>query len=105
MEKYSLNDMFKGWFIGNFEPSLHKTDDFEVAIKSYLEGSVENRHTHKVATEFTVIVDGIVEMNGVQYSKNDIIIIRPGESTDFKCLTPVTTVVVKTPCVKNDKYE
>ena len=89
MEKYSLNDMFKGWFIGNFEPTLHKTDDFEVAIKSYLEGAVENRHTHKVATEFTVIVDGIVEMNG----------------TDFKCITPVTTVVVKTPCVKNDKYE
>ena len=105
MEKYSLNDMFKGWFIGNFEPTLHKTDDFEVAIKSYLEGSVENRHTHKVATEFTVIVSGVVEMNGVEYSSNDIIVIKPGESTDFKCITPVTTVVVKTPCVKNDKYE
>jgi len=105
MEKYSLNDMFKGWFIGNFEPSLHKTDDFEVAIKSYLEGAVENRHTHKIATEFTVIVSGVVQMNGVEYSSNDIIVIKPGESTDFKCLTPVTTVVVKTPCVKNDKYE
>ena len=44
MEKYSLNDMFKGWFIGDFEPTLHRTDDFEVAIKSYLEGAVENRH-------------------------------------------------------------
>ena len=44
-------------------------------------------------------------MNGVEYSSNDIIVIKPGESTDFKCITPVTTVVVKTPCVKNDKYE
>ena len=105
MEKHNLNDMVKGWFIGNFEPTLHKTDDFEVAIKSYLEGATEKRHKHKVATEFTVIVDGVVEMNGVEYSSNDIIIISPGESTDFKCLTPVTTVVVKTPCVKNDKYE
>tara|TARA_Y100001938_G_C7895078_1_gene331732 strand:- start:76 stop:393 length:318 start_codon:yes stop_codon:yes gene_type:complete len=105
MEKYNLNDMIKGWFIGNFEPTLHKTDEFEVAIKHYLEGAVENKHTHKVATEFTVIVDGVVEMNGVKYRRDDIIVIRPGESTDFKCLTHVTTVVVKTPCVKNDKYE
>jgi|TARA_B100000700_G_scaffold320694_1_gene418458 mannose-6-phosphate isomerase-like protein (cupin superfamily) len=105
MEKHNLNEMIKGWFVGDFEPSLYKTQDFEVAVKRYLEGAVEKRHTHKVATEFTVIVDGVVEMNGVEYSADDIIVIKPGESTDFKCLTHVTTVVVKTPCVKNDKYE
>ena len=49
--------MIKGWFVGDFEPSLYKTQDFEVAVKRYLEGAVEKRHTHKVATEFTVIVD------------------------------------------------
>ena len=30
-----LRDMKRGWFIGDFEPSLLKTRDCEVAVKSY----------------------------------------------------------------------
>lgn len=104
MEKFNLNNFFKGWFIGNFEPSLLKTNDFEISIKRYSIHDHEERHFHKLATEYTIIVDGVVEMNGVLYHENDIIKIEPNESTDFKCLTDVTTVVIKTPCVKDDKF-
>ena len=31
MNKYNLKDFFKGWFIGNFEPTLDNTDDFELS--------------------------------------------------------------------------
>ncbi len=64
MNEYNLDDMIKGWFIGNFEPSLHKTNDFEVAVKSYKKGEYESEHYHKIATEFTVILDGKVRMKG-----------------------------------------
>jgi len=43
-------------------------------------------------------------MNGSIWQDNDIIIIKPGEYTDFTCLTDVITCVVKIPCVKDDKY-
>lgn len=104
MEKFDLNKMFKGWFIGNFTPTLDDTSDFEVAVKRYQTGDYEERHHHKIATEYTVIVSGEVEMNGIKYSDNDIIKIEPNNSTDFKCLTDVITVVVKTPSVMDDKY-
>ena len=26
--------MIKGWFVGDFEPSVYKTNDFEVGIKN-----------------------------------------------------------------------
>lgn len=97
--------MIKGWFIGNFEPSLYKTNDVEVGIKKYNAGDCENYHYHKIATEFTVIVSGTVEMNGIQYCENDIIKIVPEVSTNFKALTDVITVVVKLPGANNDKYE
>ena len=29
LDKYNLDDMFKGWFIGNFNPSLFKTNEVE----------------------------------------------------------------------------
>jgi hypothetical protein len=104
MEKLNINSYINGWFIGNFEPTTNQTNDFEVAIKRYKAGDYEKEHHHKIATEITVIVEGEVEMNGIKYIKDDIIKIEPYESTDFKCITDVVTVVVKTPSVNNDKY-
>ncbi len=63
-----------------------------------------NAGYHKIATEFTVIVSGEVEMNGQRYSKGDIIVIAPGEGTDFEALTPTITAVVKLPGAAHDKY-
>jgi quercetin dioxygenase-like cupin family protein len=100
-----LDQMTKGWFIGNFEPSLHKTNAVEVAVKTYAAGSYEAMHFHKVATEFTVIVSGEVEMRGQRYGAGSIIVIPPQEATDFRALTDVVTTVVKVPGANNDKYE
>lgn len=104
MKLNKLKDMFKGWIVGNFEPSLYKTDDVEVAVKYYNTGDKEEKHYHKVATEITVISKGNVLMNGVMYSIGDIITIEPGEATDFEALSDTITTVIKIPCVKEDKY-
>ena len=105
MKMAKLEDMVKGWFVGNFEPTLLKTNDVEVAVKSYKKGDYEDRHYHKIATEITVIVSGRVKMNGVEYTKGDIVVIEPMESTDFEALEDNTqNVVVKYPGANNDKY-
>ena len=90
-----LSDMKKGWFIGNFEPSLYKTNDCEVAIKSYKAGDYEKKHYHKVATEFTVITKGKVKMFDRIFAEGDIVVVEPGEATDFTALTDAQNVVVK----------
>lgn len=105
MEKFRIDDMVGGWFIGNFSPSLYKTNDVEVAIKNYKKGDKDKAHYHKIATEFTLIINGRVKMAGQEFSKGDIIKINPFDLTDFEALTDVTTVVVKLPGANNDKYE
>lgn len=105
MKTYRLENMTKGWFVGDFLPTALKTGDAEVAVKPYRAGDHEGRHMHKVATEVTVIVDGEVEMSGQRYKTGDIVVIAPGEATDFTAITDVMTVVVKVPSVKGDKYE
>ena len=99
-----IDDMIKGWFIGNFEPTVLNTNDVEVAVKRYKKGEYEELHFHKIATEITVIVEGAVKMLKETYKSGDIITINPGVSTDFKALTDVITVVVKHPGANNDKY-
>lgn len=104
MKTAKLEDMIKGWFVGNFEPTLLKTNDVEVAVKEYKKGDKEEKHYHKLATEITVIVSGKVKMNGVVYSKGDIIVIEPNEATDFEALEDTVNTVVKLPGANDDKY-
>jgi quercetin dioxygenase-like cupin family protein len=104
MKLAKLEDMVKGWFVGNFEPTLINTNDVEVAVKEYQKGDYEEKHYHKIATEITVIVSGRVKMNGIEYSKGDIIVIEPNEATDFEALEDTVNTVVKYPGAINDKY-
>lgn len=103
-ETAQLSKMTKGWFIGDFSPSLFKTDQFEVAVKYYKAGDKEAEHHHKVGTEYTVVVSGEVLMNSKKYKSGDIVIYKPGEPATFEALTDSVTTVVKIPSVCGDKY-
>lgn len=104
MKVDNIKTMTKGWFIGNFNPSLYHTDEFEIGIKRYKKGDKESAHYHKVATEYTVVILGTVRMFNRDFSEGDIIVVEPEDVTDFISLTDSVTAVVKIPCVKDDKY-
>ena len=104
MNHAKLNDMVKGWFVGSFTPTAYKTDACEVAVKIYKAGDKESAHYHKVATEITLILSGRVRMCGKEWGEGEIVVLEPGETTDFEALTDAVNVVVKTPGALNDKY-
>ena len=105
MKVYKLSDMVKGWFVGQFTPTLVSTTTVEVAVKSYKADEYEPVHHHKIATEITVITSGSVRMNGKIYTPGTILVLEPNEASDFLALTDVTITVVKFPGAANDKYE
>lgn len=104
MKTCSINSMKGGWFIGDFEPSILKTKDFEVACKYYKGGEKDGRHVHRVATEITLIVTGTVEMNGKTFGSGDVIMLDPGESCEFVAVSDTTLIAVKHPSVQGDKH-
>ena len=104
MEIFRLDDMIKGWFVGDFSPAALRTQAAEVAVKTYKAGDSENRHLHKVAVEVTLVLNGTVEMCGRRFGPGEIIKLLPGEATAFSAVTDTTTVVVKLPSVLGDKY-
>ena len=105
MKEFRIEDMVKGWFVGDFEPSALRTTGCEVAFKEYREGDTEPRHVHKIATEITVVVAGLIEMNGKKYLPNRIIVVEPGEAVEFRAVCNSETICVKIPSVKGDKYD
>ena len=104
MKTYKLQQFTRGWLVGDFEPNIIRTKDFEFMVRSYKEGEKEQAHIHKIADEITVIVSGVFSMNGNIVTAGDIVHLLPGDATDFICIESGSTAVVKTPSVMNDKY-
>jgi hypothetical protein len=104
MKLYNIEDFKGGWFIGDFEPTLLRTKDFEISVRHYKAGDEEEKHVHKVADEYTVVITGTVEMNGVQYNPKDVVLIEKGEVVKFRVLTDAITIAVKVPSIIGDKY-
>jgi quercetin dioxygenase-like cupin family protein len=104
MKIYKLENFTRGWMVGDFEPSIIRTKDFEFMVRSYHEGDKEEKHLHKKADEISVVVSGKFRMNDAVLSPGDIVHLQPGDPADFECLEAGATAVVKTPSVLNDKY-
>lgn len=104
MRRARLDEMVRGWFVGDFEPTVLRTGAAEVGVRRYRAGDREDRHHHRVATEVTAVVSGRVRMNDATYEAGDVVVVEPSEATDFEALTDAVTVVVKVPGARDDKY-
>jgi len=104
MEIYKLENMTKGWFVGDFAKAVYKTNEFEVALKIEKAGEYVERHFHKIATEITLVVEGNVRINNKEFKKGDIIVLNAEEDADYEVIKDAVTVIVKIPSVMNDKY-
>jgi quercetin dioxygenase-like cupin family protein len=97
-------DMKGGWFVGNFEPTAYKTEDFEVSYKVHPKGEIWDTHYHKIATEINYLIRGEMILCEKNLKQGDIFILEPNEIAEPTFLTDCEIVCVKTPSVIGDKY-
>ena len=103
MNRYRLDDMKLGWFIGNFNPSLFKNENFEVGVKRFSKGETELSHYQLKATEWTCVIQGRIRIGRNILEENEIAEIVPLESADFEALEDCILVVIKSPSIPSDK--
>lgn len=104
MKVYQLDEFTKGWLVGDFEPAIIKTEQFEFAIKYYQAGDHETKHLHKIGRELTVAVTGAYRLNDQIFKAGEAVDLPAGEAAEFECLESGATAVIKFPSVKDDKY-
>jgi len=104
MKIHKYNNMKGGWFVGNFEPTAYKTENFEVSYKIHPKGEIWDHHYHKVATEINYLVTGRMRIQNTELTSGDIFIIEPNEVADPIFHEDCHIVCVKTASVKGDKY-
>jgi quercetin dioxygenase-like cupin family protein len=105
MKKQNLNEMQRGWFIGNFEPAILKTENFEVGLLSHKKGELWPQHYHIIATEYNLLISGSMTICGEFISPGTIFILEPNEIANPIFHEDCQVLCVKVPSVKGDKYE
>ena len=105
MKKQKIDNMWRGWFIGDFDPAVLKTKDFEVALLKHKKGEVWPRHYHIIATEYNVLITGSMTICGEEILPGDIFVLEPNEIADPVFHEDCTLICVKTPSIIGDKYE
>lgn len=103
MKRAHINDFFKGWIVGNFEPSLLKAD-FEVGIATHTAGEFHQDHFHKKCTEINVVIEGSVKINGEVFNNGDIFVLYPYEVSQAEFITDVKILVIRDKSDPLDKY-
>ena len=101
---HQISDFKGGWFIGDFEPSLLKTQDLEVSIKKHPKGENWDTHFHKLATEYNYLVSGKMSINGIEIKAGEIFIINPYYAVEPNFIEDCEIVCIKIPGVTEDKY-
>lgn len=103
MIKNNIDNFTRGWFIGNFDPALLKTDAFEVGYLFKPKGS-EPPHYHAVATEYNVLVSGKMRLNDQEFVAGDMFIIDPNVVAYPVFHEDCYIICVKVPSAPNDKF-
>jgi hypothetical protein len=100
-----IKDYVRGWFIGNFEPSILKTSDFEVGLLTHKKDEYWAPHFHKDSVEYNVLISGKMIVRGKELNSGDVFVFEKEEVADPVFLEDCTLVVVKVPSIPSDKFE
>lgn len=98
-----IEDMIGGWFVGNFEPAVFKTEEFEVCYKVHHKGQKWEAHYH-TGVEINYLIRGKMKCSGVELNEGDIFLVEPYEICSPEFLDRCELIVIKVPSNVNDKF-
>ena len=105
MQKSRIEDFKGGWFVGNFFPTAHQSEEFEVCFKKHEKGESWPTHYHKRSREINLLVRGKMMIQDQVLEEGDVFIFEPYEIANPVFLEDCEVLIVKTPSVPGDKYE
>lgn len=98
-----MSDMKGGWFIGDFDPSVLRTSQFEVCYHIHKKGEKWDVHYHAKSLEINYLIRGQMIIQGVTLNAGDIFSLEPFEIADPQFIEECELIIVKVPSVIGDK--
>jgi len=103
VKKNKLQHMTRGWLIGNFEPSILKTEQFEVGYLKHKKNEFWAPHIHNQIIEYNILIHGLMTINNEIIHAGDVFVIPTNMLTHAKFLEDCEVLCIKLPSVPSDK--
>jgi dTDP-glucose pyrophosphorylase/mannose-6-phosphate isomerase-like protein (cupin superfamily) len=101
---WNLCDFTRGWFIGDFLPSILRTQEYEVALLTHPKNEKWDYHYHKEAEEINFLVEGEMTVNNRMIREGEVFRIPRNQLTCPHFLKDCKVLCIKVPSVVGDKY-
>lgn len=101
---WSREEFTRGWFLGNFEPAVFQTKDFEVGLLVHGEGEKWDFHYHTLGEETNVLLSGYMHINGRFIPEGSVFRFPKNQIACPEFLTECRILCIKCPSVPGDKY-
>ena len=98
-----VDSFVRGWFIGDFEPSIIRTKTWEVALLRHNKGEKWDFHYHAQADEVNVLLNGRMMLNGYEIRARNVFTIPKKQIACPLFLEDCLILCIKTPSVIGDK--
>lgn len=96
--------LVRGWFIGDFTPTVFRTTQFEVGYLRHAKGERWPKHYHKESVEINYLIRGSMTIQSQRLEAGQIFILDKNEIADPEFHEDCELVVVKVPSLPHDKY-
>ena len=93
----------RGWLIGDFEPSIVRTKDFEVGILTHKAGEKWPFHYHAHLDEINLLIKGEMRINNCNVSAGDVFVFNKNMISCPIFIEDCTVLCVKIPSLPKDK--
>lgn len=100
---YDLETMFRGWFLGNFEPSVLKHTGLEIGYLLHKKGEKWQTHYHNNIIEVNLLIEGKMILNDIEINKNQIFVIDKKVLACPIFLEDCRIICIKIPSMVGDK--
>jgi len=103
-KKVNIDEYVRGWLIGDFEPSIKRTTDYEIGVLTHKQGEKWPFHYHKESREINILLSGEMIINNQSIKRNTLFIFEKGMISCPLFLTDCIVLCIKVPSLPGDKW-
>jgi hypothetical protein len=100
----NIHDYTRGWLIGDFQPSIKQTNEFEIGILKHTKNEKWGFHYHQKSIEFNLLIQGKMIINEKSIEEKDFFVFYPNDISCPLFLEDCIILCIKIPSHPNDKY-
>jgi quercetin dioxygenase-like cupin family protein len=104
MKISKIDGMYRGWFVGDFDPSFFRTNEFEVGYLKHAKNEQWPKHYHKESVEINYLIKGKMIIQNQELTAGDLFMFDKGEIADPTFIEDCELIVVKIPSLPKDKF-